>query len=437
MIDIAPFEQLLKRSMGLDAASIGLAAVERAVQERLSACRLPDAHSYWNHLAHSADELQALIEAVVVPETWFFRDAPSFAALAQLTGHDSRRHETEALRILSIPCSTGEEPCSIAMSLLDAGVRVEKMRIDAVDISERALARAARAIYGRNSFRGSDLAFRDRHFVATADGYRPSNLVLGAVHYQRGNILTDFAPEAGLYDVIFCRNLLIYFDRPTQDRAVASLGRMLKPAGWMFVGAAETALLSDHGFISAKLPFAFAFRKASAADEQSKQRGSPRMPKPARESVPPTWHPQQPPRQAAPQARSPRAPAVSTVKVAASPPPAPAADARVVDETLNHAIAHARQLADLGHLDDAAARCEAHLREHGPCAATFHLLGLVHDASGRLEHAAAHYRKALYLEPEHHEALIHLSLILQRQGDVSAAERLQRRADRIAPADRV
>ncbi|MBW8832866.1 MAG: hypothetical protein JF606_26430 [Burkholderiales bacterium] len=81
-MDTTRFEQLLKQTMSLDAASIGSAAVERAVQERLSACRLADAQTYWERLSGSGTELQELIEAVVVPETWFFRDPPSFVALA-------------------------------------------------------------------------------------------------------------------------------------------------------------------------------------------------------------------------------------------------------------------------------------------------------------------------------------------------------------------
>jgi chemotaxis protein methyltransferase WspC len=93
----------------------------------------------------------------------------------------------------------------------------------------------------------------------------------------------------------------------------------------------------------------------------------------------------------------------------------------------------ARRLADQGRLADAAGHCEAHLREHGPSAEAFYLLGLVSDASGRTGEAVEQYRKALYLEPNHHEALIHLALLLQKQGDAAGAQRLQRRASRLQP----
>ena len=80
---------------------------------------------------------------------------------------------------------------------------------------------------------------------------------------------------------------------------------------------------------------------------------------------------------------------------------------------------------------EAAALCEAHLRERGPTAEAYNLLGLVRDASGKTDDAADQYRKALYLEPNHHEALVHLALLLQKQGDAAGAQRLQRRASRL------
>jgi len=418
-MDVAPFEQLLKQAMGLDAASIGSAVVQRAVQERLAACQLPDAQAYWERLGSSAPELQELIEAVVVPETWFFRDPASFAALARLAGEDGRAAQGPMdLRLLSVPCATGEEPYSMAMALLDAGFPESALRIDAVDISNRALERAQRAVYGRNSFRGSDLAFRDRYFAETAGGHSPVDAVRRPVRFRHGNLLDGLIAKAELYDVIFCRNVLIYFDRATQDRAIAVLKRLLKPRGWLFVGPSETALLSDHGFISAKLPLAFAFRKGLAAGSETKPRAAPSLfvPVPVRK----------PPAVAAaplpPAARPRLVPTPASMPRAAAPAEAPTG------------IDRARRLADQGHLADAAAHCEAHLRQHGPSAEVFHLLGLVRDASGNAEDAAEQYRKALYLEPDHHEALIHLALLLRKRGDEAGAQRLQRRASRLHQA---
>jgi chemotaxis protein methyltransferase WspC len=400
------FHALLREAIGLEPASIGAAAVDRAVQQRMRACRLKDADAYRALLEASASELQALIEAVVVPETWFFRDPEAFAALARVAitaGPDTM------LRVLSLPCSTGEEPYSIAMALLDAGVVPERFHIEAVDISARALAVAAQGVYGRNAFRGGGLEFRDRHFAAVPDGLRLSEPVRTRVRFRQGNIFAaGFELDTNGYDAIFCRNLLIYFDRPTQDRAVAVLERLLAPAGLLFVGPSETGLLMSHGFSSAQWPLAFAFRRPGARADLSvvpPRRAAPTRPTPARPIARPVPRPN---------------PAPSPL-----PMPAPAWTSPVVDD-----MARAALLADQGRLEEAARLCEAHLRAHGASADGFALMGLIRDAGGATAEAAGFYRKALYLDHAHAGALSHLALLLEKQGDVSGAQRLRDRARR-------
>ncbi len=149
---------------------------------------------------------------MIVPETWFFRYPESFATLAKLaTKRLAELNNMRALRILSLPCSTGEEPYSIAMALLDAGLKPHQFKVDGMDVSPLSVDKARRALYGKNSFRGQDIAFRDRHFIPENDGYRLSARVLEQVRLQVGNLLdpTLLANEPP-YDFVFCRNLLIY-----------------------------------------------------------------------------------------------------------------------------------------------------------------------------------------------------------------------------------
>src|SRR6185295_15015300 len=163
------------------------------------------------------------------------------------------------LRLLSLPCSTGEEPYSMVMSLFDAGIPADAFRVDAVDISTRVIAQAGRGVYGKNSFRGKELAFRDRHFEPMVHGYRLNEAVRTPVHFQQGNLFAaDFLPGAEIYDVVFCRNVLIYFDRSTQDRALRVLNRLLRDKGVLFVAPAETSLPASHGLVSTNEPLAFA-----------------------------------------------------------------------------------------------------------------------------------------------------------------------------------
>jgi chemotaxis protein methyltransferase WspC len=415
MSTMASVETLLRASMGLDARSIGFAAIGRAVHQRLAATDVPDVAAYWDRLRCSAVELQELIETVVVSETWFFRDQQAFATLASTAVEEWLPSRPERiLRLLSLPSSTGEEPYSMAMALLDAGIPANRFRIDAVDISERVLARARHGTYGRNSFRTTDLGFRDRHFDLTDGGHRVSDRVREQVSFQPGNLFAaTFLPGVEIYDVIFCRNLLIYFDRPTQVAAIAVLDRLLVRDGLLFVAPCETGLLLARGFLCTKTSLAFALRKRTAADRAPK-------PKPARPApTPPALHvPNVPP----PVARV-REPARSPI--AATPPVAPSTGAGPA------MLEEASLLANQGQFDAAAVRCEEYLRQHRPSAEAFCLLGLVNDARGNLSEAADCYRKAIYLDPRHQEALMHLTLLMEQQGRKSDAQLLRARSRRL------
>ncbi len=411
------FEALLKEKMGLDAVSIGSAAVERAVQRRLAATGLDDRELYFKRVTSHPAELQDLIETVVVPETWFFRDREAFAALARLVRDDwMPTHPGQTFRILSVPCSTGEEPYSMTMALLDAGIPPERFRVDAIDISRGNVAAGQQGVYGKNSFRGRDLHFRERHFKPVVSGWKIADCVRQQVDFRTTNLLDDsFAADGRIYDVVFCRNLLIYFDRPTQDRAVTAINRMLRPDGWFFVGPSETGLLLSHPFVSAKIPLAFAFRPGSAKPAV-----------PVVESKPPVravrTRPVPPPPRFAPVKRpfTPNSPSTTPV----APPSLPA-------ETGPDHIEQALQLANQGRLAEAIKICETALRDQGPTAKTYYVMGLVRDAEGQSREATELYRKVLYLDPQHQEAMTHLGFLLEAQGRLADARIILERAQRL------
>lgn len=413
---IARIETLLKEKIGLDAVSIGVSTLERSVRERVAATGCQDVHAYLELVLTCQPELQELIEAVVVPESWFFRDRRAFEALAHIAQQESSRHHTDGvLRVLSLPCSTGEEPYSIAMALLDAGVPPHRFQVDAVDISARALARADSGIYGKNSFRDSDLEFRDRHFMPMGSAYCLNENVRGKVRLHQSNLF-DLGGACGAqtFDVIFCRNVLIYFDRPAQVRAVEILNRRLANTGVLFVGPSETALLQDQGFVTAKVPLAFAFRKASAI---------------ARTPSPPV-RPLQPMLAARSNTRADALVSVPKQRSSHAPRPAVALADTPRMATAKNWIEEARQMADRGNLAGALAHCEMHMKQDTPSAQAFYLVGLLHDAAGRTQQACEQYRKALYLDPNHEEALVHLAMALRTGGDEHGAQRLLARAKR-------
>jgi chemotaxis protein methyltransferase WspC len=203
-MNLAAVEKLLSETIGLDAEATGGKALEIAVSAELKRTGLADADAYVDRLRRSPVDLDRLIEATVVPETWFFRDSAPF----QLLGEQARElwpaAQSRIARVLSAPCSTGEEPYSIAIALLQAGLRPERICIDAVDISVRALETARRAVYGKSSFRDAEYSGWEPYFETTPDGIRVTDEVAGLVRFHRRNLIeqTDW-PGPETYHAVF------------------------------------------------------------------------------------------------------------------------------------------------------------------------------------------------------------------------------------------
>ncbi len=395
-----PIEERLRETIGLDAASVGPGLIQRAVGQRIRSLGLKRLEDYQRSLEHSRAEWNELVESVVVTETWFFRDPEPIAAFVCLVCEEwLPAHATTRLRLLSVPCSSGEEPFSLVMALLDAGVPAERFQVEAVDISARALAHAARGVYGRNSFRGRDLAFRNRYFQPSAEGFRLDPAVRNCVQFRRGNFLSDpIRHSRAGYDFIFCRNLLIYLDPLMRRKVLDRLERLLTPAGVLFLAPIEQPLAIEHGFIKATIPRAFACRKAG--------HGAPRQ-RPACLSKLPGL-----------------APGIQLEGEFQAQLPGNSSPGHRAD------LETARRLADAGRLKEAAKICEAHLRESRASAQAHYLLGLVREAGGE-PGAIECYRKALYLEPNHCESLLQMALLLQKNGDAARARAFRNRAQRI------
>jgi chemotaxis protein methyltransferase WspC len=399
---------LLAQTIGLDVSSVGISVLGHAVHVRQVATGLHDLPDYCLRLRGSEHELNALVDAVVVPETWFFRNPAAFMAMIRLVLEEGRATRPDRLlRLLSLPCSTGEEPYSMAIALLEVGIPVASFHIDAIDISAGNITAATSAIYGQNAFRSSDLGFRDRYFEMLPGGaHRLAGLVRQQVSFAVGNMLDPaLLLGAALYDVVFCRNLLIYFGRTTQEQTLQKLARLLMPNGLLFVGPAEASLPQRPDFIWAKLPTAFAFRRADPAAIASVPtlRGS----------------------QSVGRARAPSVPRLPERRP--TTPPIQVASPQGLDA--------AQLLANQGRLADAAECCDAYLLAHGPSAQGYFLLGLIRDASGNSAEAIAAYRKSLYVDPAHHDTLVHLALLLERADDTAGAQLIQHRIRRLEHRD--
>ncbi|HWT37906.1 MAG TPA: CheR family methyltransferase, partial [Paraburkholderia sp.] len=330
-------------------------------------------------------------------------------------------------------CSTGEEPYTVAMTLLDEGIGENRFTVEAFDISARVIDHARAGIYGRNSFRGHPLAFRDRHFAAFEDSWQLSGRVRQTVRFAQANLF-DLQPNAQApYDFIFCRNVLIYFDREAQDRAIRLLDANLADGGTIFVGPAETGLMMRHAMTSARIPLAFAFRR-STREELNATR--PVVKRTASSASSATSHAAHTSAFAAggrgTAKPSPAHRAFTRAPVRMQQPALPMPPEAPPQPAAERSLDAARRHADAGEFDAAERLAHQHAIVHGPNVDAFYLLGLIADARGHGADAADFYRKALYLDPAHYEALTHLAALLDMGGDRAGAQNLMQRAQRSA-----
>ncbi|MGK5012251.1 CheR family methyltransferase [Janthinobacterium sp. MDB2-8] len=402
---------LLRRATGL---SVSKTVAERAVGQRMEQTGFTDSAAYLQALTPA--EMTQLIELVVVPESWLFRDPQAFYATVELV--QERWARGRATRILSIPCAGGEEPYSMAMALRDGGVPKQAFSIDAYDLSPGCIERAQAGVYGRNAFRAQDVAFRERYFTHVADdAYRIIDALREQVTFRQGNLLQfDTATYSRHYDVIFCRNLLIYFDKPTTRAAIANLSALLADDGMLLAGYAEVPSFCQNGFATLQFRQAFALKKETTAPAAAPQVASLPAVRTLR-SVPPA-----PKRPAA--AISPAGLRTRPVSVP-SPPPAPAPAAQT------DLLAEARLLADRGQLREAGEKCHAHLARVPEAAEAYFMLGIINELAGKMDLADDYWRRCIYLQPDHYEALCHLALLAERNGNHTAAATLKARAARI------
>ena len=440
MKHLRDIEAWLNRKTGLDANLIGQNAVVHAVRRRQSEQKLSDDGEYWTQVQRSESESARLIDEVIVPETWFFRDLKPFQFLAEyVTRNWLPANPMTRLRVLSAPCATGEEPYSIAMTLLDCGLPAASLAIDAVDISERLLNLARRAVYRPNSFRLVDPVIRSRYFQKTENGeFRLSSAVQACVHFSQGNLVDpDFSQHRQRYHIIFCRNLMIYLDAKARTELLENLDGLLADEGMLCVGHAEANTAVASRFRSSNSLHSFSFFKPGRRRRSTETAGntwaSPRAGRPeppASEAGTPSSRAKEKVTPATPDAS--KLDRVSS-KVSAAPPLPPgspklkAATNKAEAQSLPAAV----ELANAGRLKEAATLCAQYLKDHGASAEGFFLLGVVCVAQGNKPEAEDFFKKAVYLEPGHSEAMIHLALLAESRGDRNAAHRWRKRAERI------
>jgi chemotaxis protein methyltransferase CheR len=228
----------------------------RRLERRLLSLAMDSFNEYYYFLKYNQnnnDELTKLMDVITIKETYFFREVDQIKALvSELIPEIRKQKGGEPIKIWSAGCATGEEPYTIAMLCMEKGYHLGPARVEifANDISQEAIQKAKKGIYKQTSFRATDQAYLARFFLPSEEGAFMIRdevkevLNFFCINLQDKNRLT-FLP---MFDVIFCRNVIIYFDDDSKRKVIESFHKKLHAHAYLFLGHSESLINFTHLF---------------------------------------------------------------------------------------------------------------------------------------------------------------------------------------------
>jgi chemotaxis protein methyltransferase CheR len=240
------------------------------LRDRLEKLKFSSFREYYAYLKYSvegSEEHARFISLITNNETYFFREKPQLEIFANevlpALKEKKLRNGERRIRVISAGCSSGEEVYTLAMLILDSGIFAWDwdVRVIGVDVDDDVLAKAERGIYSGRAFQAAPVHYVDRYFKQCSGGLAVRDMVRGMTSFIRGNLL-DFeksVSESGV-DVIFCRNVLIYFNDDTIKRIIGSFGRLLGRDGLLFLGHAESLARITDRFAPLRFPGAIIYK---------------------------------------------------------------------------------------------------------------------------------------------------------------------------------
>jgi len=326
------FYDYLIANSGLHFERRNIKMLERGLESRMAALRIGSYGDYYEYLTKNMEkrqELQKLLQFLTVGETFFFRYHAHFTALMKVVLPEMVKTGGR-IRLWSAGCSTGEEPYSMAMALMEAvpDWRSRDIRILATDINHRSLMRAREGVYNNWKVRVTEKRYIDRYFNRIGESYVVKDEVKSLVEFAYLNLQTAHASPHHLleegFDAIFCRNVMIYFTTATTRKVVDGFAGALKQGGYLFLGHSETLSNISSRFERHTLEGGFYYRKKLQSQPVAEE-SVPQLPSVSRVSAIPVT-PQQ----------------VAAVKPAGKPAAAvrPAAPAESLESLYEKAVSH-------------------------------------------------------------------------------------------------
>lgn len=454
--EVNRFRSLIGELLGLHIDDSKLGQLAALLHHRAASAGEPCAQ-YLARLASShqaAEELSQLAGELTVTETYFLRNLDQFNAYAELALPDRLAARGDgSVRVLSAGCASGEEPYSLAMCAREQFRHaIQRIDIAALDINPVMLEKAAHARYSKWSLRDFPTELRSRWFTPDGDHFVLDEAIRGSVTFEQRNLAQDapdFWQPASL-DIVFCRNVLMYFTPEQAQAVMARIAYALAPGGYFFLGHAETLRGLSNDFHLCHTHGTFYYqRKAHAPGDPCP---APLPPG----ALAPRWQPVSALGDTAwiaeIQRASDRIQALSTPLADAAVGALPARGARSApnlhraleflhheryDQTLQQLgvlppeqasdpdvlLLKAVSLSHSGALDRAEAACRALLALDELNAGAYYVLALCREGGGDLAGALGHDQTAVYLDPGFAMPCLHLGLLARRQGDAVAARR--------------
>ena len=409
---LSSLSDFLAAQMGLHFPRERWSDLERGIAAAASEFGIVDVESCIGWLVSAPltrNQVEILASHLTVGETYFFREKRSFEVLETHILPELLRARGEAgspLRIWSAGCCTGEEPYSIAMLLdrLIPDAARRNITILATDINPRFVRKAAEGVYSEWSFRETPAWVRERYFNRRKDGrFEIKPHIRKMVTFSYVNLAEDTYPSlwnnTNAMDVIFCRNVLMYFGAEQAGQAVAKLRRSLVNGGWLITSPAETSGILFSGFTAVEFPGVFLYRRMTGGAPRTVAAGYQVPVFDVAPSSPPKEAPHEP------------------VQVRETGPPAICEQKPDEREAPRH---RARTCANQGKLADAIEWCEQAIAADKLDPASHYLLATIRQEQGQGDAAAQALKRALYLDPEFvlaHFALGNLCLSRGRHRD--------------------
>jgi chemotaxis protein methyltransferase CheR len=277
--DVERFRGIVARGLGLHFEESGLGRLADVLKKRLEATR-QSAEVYFANLdlpMVPRTELGAIAGELTVAETYFFRNPDQFRAFVQsvLPDRMAARRGVHRLRVLSAGCASGEEPYTVAMVLRESLDPSWEVSIRAVDINPAMILKARQTRYGAWSLRATPPQTQRRWFTQQDRDFVLDSTLCQTIVFEERNLSEDDADlwKSESYDVVFCRNVLMYFEPDAAQSLVSRIARALMPGGYLFLGHAETLRGLSQEFHLQHSEDAFYYRRKAVMESDGRSRG--------------------------------------------------------------------------------------------------------------------------------------------------------------------